>query len=68
MARDPDVLRDDQRGRLRDPIPGGRAGMRGPGCDNRRFGEALLRRARSGGRWRDLPDPSGRSPRGQAAL
>ena len=48
-------MRDDQWERLRDLIPGGRAGQRGPRCDNRRFVDALLWMARSGGRWRDLP-------------
>ncbi|MDP4023675.1 IS5/IS1182 family transposase, partial [Methylobacterium sp. NEAU 140] len=30
MSHDPDGLRDDQWERLRDLIPGGRAGQRGP--------------------------------------
>ena len=34
---------------------GGRKGKRGPRTDNRRFLNALLWMARSGGRWRDLP-------------
>ena len=55
MSVDPDALRDDQWERLRDLILGGRAGQRGPRCDNRRFVDALLWMARSGGRWRDLP-------------
>ncbi len=55
MSVDPDALRDDQWERLRDLVPGGRAGQRGPWCDNRRFVDALLWMARSGGRWRDLP-------------
>ena len=59
MSHDPDALRDDQWERLRDLIPGGRAGQRGPRCDNRRFVEALLWMARSGGRWRDLPERLG---------
>ena len=37
----------------------GRAGERGPRCDNRRFVDALLWMARSGGRWRDLPERFG---------
>ena len=52
---DVDALRDDQWERLRDLVPGGRAGQRGPWCDNRLFVDALLRMARSGARWRDLP-------------
>ena len=59
MSHDPDALRNDQWERLRDLIPGGRAGQRGLRCDNRRFVEALLWMARSGGRWRDLPERLG---------
>jgi transposase len=36
-------------------VPGGRKGNRGPPRNNRRFLDALLWMARSGGRWRDLP-------------
>jgi len=59
MSHDVDGLRDDQWDRLRDLIPGGRAGQRGPRCDNRRFIDALLWMARSGARWRDLPERFG---------
>jgi transposase len=59
MIRDVDALRDDQWDRLKDLVPGGRAGERGPRCDNRRFVDALLWMARSGGRWRDLPERLG---------
>jgi transposase len=60
MARvDVDALRDDQWERLRDLVPGGRAGQRGPRCDNRLFVGALLWMARSGARWRDLPERYG---------
>ncbi len=52
---DVDGLRDDQWERLQDLVPGGRAGQRGPRCDNRLFVNALLWMARSGARWRDLP-------------
>jgi transposase len=52
---DCDALRDDQWERLRDFVPGGRKGKRGPRTDNRRFLNALLWMARSGARWRDLP-------------
>jgi transposase len=56
MIRDVDALRDDQWERLRDDlVPGGGAGQRGPRCDNRRFVDALLWMARSGGRWCVLP-------------
>jgi transposase len=54
-----DGLRDDQRDRIEDLIPGGRRGKRGPRCDNRRFVDVLLWMARSGARWRDLPDRFG---------
>lgn len=57
--RDIDALRDDQWERLKELVPGGRAGERGPRCDNRRFVDALLWMARSGGRWRDLPERFG---------
>jgi transposase len=50
-----DSLRDDQWQRLRPLVPGGSRGKRGPRSDNRRFLNALLWMARSGGRWRDLP-------------
>ncbi len=60
MARvDVDALRDDQWERLRDLVPGGRAGQRGPRCDNRLFVDALLWMARPGARWRDLPERYG---------
>jgi transposase len=59
MIRDVDLLRDDQWERLREFIPGGCKGKRGPRADNRRFLNALLWMARSGGRWRDLPERLG---------
>jgi transposase len=49
MHRDVDALRDDQWERLRDMLPGGRAGQRGSRCDNRRFVDTLLWMARSVG-------------------
>ena len=58
---DCDELRDDQWERLKGFVPGGRKGKRGPRTDNRRFLNALLWMARSGGRWRDLPDHLGDS-------
>jgi transposase len=54
-----DALRDDQWGRLKDFVPGGRKGKRGPRSNNRLFLDALLWMARSGGRWRDLPERFG---------
>jgi len=56
---DVDELRDHQWERVRDLIPGGRPGQRGPRCDNRLFVDALLWMARSGARWRDLPEQFG---------
>jgi transposase len=40
-------------------VPGGGKGKRGPRTDNRRFLNALLWMARSGARWRDLPERFG---------
>jgi len=60
MARvDVDASRDDHWERLRELVPGGRAGQRGPRCNNSLFVEALLWIARSGARWRDLPERYG---------
>jgi transposase len=56
---DCDVLRDDQWERIRGFVPGGTKGKRGPRTDNRKFLDALLWMARSGGRWRDLPERLG---------
>ena len=54
-----EVLRDYQWERLREFVPGGRKGKRGPRSDGRLFLDALLWLARSGGRWRDLPEMFG---------
>jgi transposase len=54
-----EVLRDDQWEILREFVPGGRKGRRGPRSDARRFFDAILWLARSGGRWRDLPERFG---------
>jgi transposase len=54
-----EVLRDDQWERLREFVPGGRKGKRGPRSNGRLFLDALLWLARSGGRWRDLPERFG---------
>lgn len=42
--------------RLREFVPGGRKGKRGPRSDGRRFFDAILWLAHSGARWRDLPE------------
>lgn len=44
-----EVLRDDQWARLKPFVPGGRKGKRGPRSDGRRFLDAVLWLARSGG-------------------
>ncbi|MBN9984955.1 IS5 family transposase [Rhizobium laguerreae] len=54
-----DALRDDQWERIRGFVPGGTRGKRGPRTNNRLFLDALLWMARSGGRWRDLPERLG---------
>ncbi len=59
MDHDVDSLRDDQWERLKPFVPGGSKGKRGPRSDNRRFLNGLLWMARSGGRWRDLPERFG---------
>ena len=56
---DCDALRDDQWERIKEFVPGGRKGKRGPRVNNRRFLNALLWMARSGARWRDLPERLG---------
>ena len=53
---DGEILRDDQWEQIKPFAPGGRKGKRGPRSDGRRFFNALLWMARSGGRWRDLPE------------
>lgn len=54
-----DALRDDQWERIKGFVPGGTRGKRGPRTNNRLFLDALLWMARSGGRWRDLPERLG---------
>ena len=54
-----ELLRDDQWERIKPFVPGGRKGKRGPRSDGRRFLNALLWIARSGARWRDLPERFG---------
>jgi transposase len=53
---DGEVLRDDQWEKVQPFVPGGRKGKRGPRSNGRRFFDALLWMARSGARWRDLPE------------
>ena len=55
----PDELRDDQWAIIAPLMPGGCKGKRGPRTNNRRFINALLWMARSGARWRDLPEVYG---------
>lgn len=54
-----EVLRDDQWARIEPFVPGGCKGKRGPRSNGRLFVDALLWMARSGGRWRDLPERFG---------
>lgn len=56
---DVDALNDEQWARIEPFVPGGRKGRRGPRTNNRRFVDALIWMARSGGRWRDLPERFG---------
>lgn len=56
---DVDTLNDEQWARIEPFVPGGRKGRRGPRTNNRRFVDALIWMARSGGRWRDLPERYG---------
>ena len=56
---DLEALNDAQWARIEPFVPGGRKGRRGPRTNNRRFVEALIWMARSGGRWRDLPERYG---------
>ena len=59
MNRDREELSDDQWARVEAHVPGGRKGRRGPRSNNRRFINALIWMARSGGRWCDLPERYG---------
>lgn len=56
---DCDSLRDEQWEGLKSFVPGGTKGMHGHRTDNRKFLDALLWMARSGGRWRDLTERLG---------
>jgi transposase len=58
-ALEGEVLRDDQWARIEPFVPGGRKGKRGPRSNGRLFIDALLWMARSGARWRDLPEKFG---------
>lgn len=55
-----DELTDGQWARLAPLMPGGCRGKRGPRTDNRRFMNAVLWIARSGAKWRYLPERYGR--------
>lgn len=56
---DPDRLSDAQWARLSPLMPGGCKGKRGPRTNNRLFMDAIFWMARSGARWRDLPERFG---------
>jgi transposase len=55
-----DGLADEQWARIAPLMPGGCKGKRGPRSNNRRFMDAVLWMARSGGRWKDLPERFGK--------
>lgn len=55
-----DGLTDEQWARIAPLMPGGCKGKRGPRTNNRRFMDAVLWMARSGGRWKDLPERLGK--------
>lgn len=57
---DSDRLTDEQWARIAPLMPGGCKGKRGPRTDNRRFMDAVFWMARSGGRWKDLPERFGK--------
>ncbi len=57
---DSDGLTDEQWTRIAPLMPGGCKGKRGPRTNNRRFMEAVLWMARSGSRWKDLPERFGK--------
>jgi len=59
QAHNIDRLTDEQWNRLAPLMPGGCKGKRGPRTNNRLFMDAILWMARSGGRWRDLPEHLG---------
>lgn len=59
MTLDLDILTDQQWERISPLMPGGCKGKRGPRSNNRRFMDAMLWMARSGARWRDLPERLG---------
>ena len=55
-----DELTDAQWVRIEPLIRGGRRGRRGPRSNNRTFINAVIWMARSGARWRDLPERFGK--------
>ena len=59
IYHDPDRLSDAQWARLAPLMPGGCKGKRGPRTNNRLFMDAIFWMARSGARWRDLPERFG---------
>jgi transposase len=59
-APDSDGLTDEQWARIAPLMPGGCKGKRGPRSNNRRFMDAVLWMARSGSRWKDLPERFGK--------
>lgn len=62
MSAKPDTegLTDEQWAQIAPLMPGGCKGKRGPRSNNRRFMDAVLWMARSGSRWKDLPERFGK--------
>jgi len=53
------AMRDDERARIKDFLPGRDGHVGGTAADNRLFVEALIYRYRTGIPWRDLPERYG---------
>ena len=53
------ALRDDQRAKIKDFLPGREGHVGGTATDNRLFVDAIIYRTRSGIPWRDLPERYG---------
>lgn len=53
------VLREDQRARIKDVLPGKVGDPGRSGVNNRRFVEAVIWVGQNGGKWRHLPSEYG---------
>ena len=56
------ILKEEHWQRIKDYLPGSRHEAGKTGCDNRRFLEAVIWIANSGGPWRELPPEFGNWP------